>query len=312
MKKVRVRKSKLRSFRARYTFVATVVLPPLDALDPCPSKAALYNMCVYATSTAKVFTGENQLGPAIYTKDSETITWGLYSWAAKCSGLGSPEKTCQFPTAFPSTTEGIYAQYQSSSQSFFGGGVDVSASYAGPSPMPANDVVMLNPEIPVVGKNTAGFTNGEYTGVSTSKASGYDDVNFIYEITNYPFIVKIKNNLSDTGVKLDGDAPALGGFVSDPTGGKPTPIAKSETGYFGMYRNVAGANSFSASYDVTDVSSKYYGGSFLMSAVFKNGKMDPTSTCTYAVSVASEVAYCDLTFIGGPQATQTLNIDLHE
>lgn len=272
-------------------------------------------VCLYATNTAQVFTGPNQLGPATYSlaQQASLFCYGTNIFPATLAA-GGIEAQCNWPvgnTGARATTE---------------------VTYSPPAPMPNLDPVTMrtfeltnNP----YDKNTpnGGSCNSPiYTGCNvTHVGTSQQNANWVFAINNFPVTVAITNNLSasnnDSPLALMGQ-PAAGQFILDPNGqsANSSSIDAASTGYFGMYGTVVGANavstqleSFSATYKVPANSTDIPGGSFVINAVLnpKTGQLDPSATCTFQPGSNAQSAFCNISLVGAPGGPQTITVDIH-
>lgn len=292
------------------------------------------SVCLYGMSSAQVFTGPNQLGPATYTLADVNLKHG-------CKGGAG------FKQSWPATVAGAgtTGQYWNCS----GRRVAVTGNYAPPAPLPSTDVVGLYadnhgnsgrsngnpPWQPYTGtcvdalytQCTVGYVQGDggnnQSGQSVFAGQGAGQggyTNFSYYITNFPVTVAITNNLpsaNNDSLSLVGTAQTSQ-FVLDPNGGNPATVAAGDAGYFGMY-GTNGSNQqlegFSAVYQVSSSSTDLAGTSFNINAVInpKTGQLDPSASCTVNQGSSSQPSsYCTLTISGGLGSPQTVGVNIHE
>lgn len=280
-----------------------------DDIGPCQGSNHII-ACVYVDIDGGVFTGPGTLGEIAYQNYRRDLQHGevLENW---------------WPTIW--SNDQMTASFGSD-----GAGAESIAQYSPPDPMPVNDFVTMQPDIPFIGSNSGNCGSGIYTSCDLKQVDQGDDANFVYQLSNYPVTVEITNNLPDAALTLAG-TPGLAGYIADPAGSgatygpnsSPTPgsstptnaqIPIGGTGYFGMYRAFAQQNGFGALYMINDPNSSVYGSMVSLNLVVDDtGAQDSSAGCTgLPASSTGAVPTCSVTLNGGPDGPQTwvVNVSL--
>jgi hypothetical protein len=293
MKKVRVRKNKLRSFKARYTFVATVVLPTPEQLgSPACADTTRLNMCVYVDNAAQMW----QAPTSGAAPETTAVPWPQDA-AGRVDSLGCYGNPSWDKSAAPG--KNLAAIYESCYA-----GIEQTTAYEAPAVLGDSLNVSMYAYIPYLGSLTQTCKNTDYVICASSNSGDTWSQTFNFRFQVNPVLVQVQNSVKTpdgTGVGVTRDQDVTSNdMIKDSVVPDPKAVSAGATGYYGLYRKVAGSPTFSAIYTVDKTDDQdLAGGRF-----FINIAIDPAT----GLPTAEQKCTWQGTGAGGPSAAGTCNL----
>lgn len=294
-----------------------------------------FQACVYGINNIQVFTGQGTLGPGALNLYNSHTDWGTAdsseSWPQIWS-TAPTTMTCDPKNAGDPWCVRFYSHWETS-------GTEAWAQYANQAPMPGWQLTEIHENNPYSGGPFArcGFQGAPDSG-SGQQAAQYvlcsgqmvptpnhgDHQNYIFDFTNMPVTVQIKNNLADSLTPVSTSVSPT--MIQDPVGGTAGTIAAGSVGYYGMYQpaSTSGlsptAPVFSAIYNVPPASGDSYPGGILMLNLVSTGGgiSQSKSSCSFqrgqkGTSGSTPTAVgCSIAIQGDPEEAQTVIVNIEQ